>query len=344
MKFKLLLFIMLLSNNIFGITIYSIVNNASWSNGTHWSLTSGGGSCGCTPNASTDNIIIETNSISSTGVIVFSGASITIKNNSTLTINGNTQFKNGSTVLVNVGSTMIINGSLTNNNNSNNITINGTLTVNGNYTGGNGSAIIGTGSLSTTGTAIVSGSGAVFGGTGSCNVGPCSSSPSHGLPIELLYFNISNNIVNWSTGSETNNDYFLLESSKDGEEFKTLGTIKGAGNSISILNYSYNIIPTIDLIYYRLKQIDYDGKFTYSDIIINSNKKFDFNIFPNPSDGQVVNFKSNRDSVSIEIYDIYNLIFTGLSTDVRFDLLKPGIYFVVINNKSEIIKKKLIIN
>lgn len=91
------------------------------------------------------------------------------------------------------------------------------------------------------------------------------------LPIELLYFHArpDNNEVRleWSTASETDNDFFTLERGLDGLEFQAIGTVNGAGNSNSQLDYThFDERPFSGISYYRLKQTDYDGTFTYSDV------------------------------------------------------------------------------
>lgn len=93
------------------------------------------------------------------------------------------------------------------------------------------------------------------------------------LPIELLYFtadklSCGTNSLIWETASESNNDRFEVERSSDGITFIKVGTVKGAGTSTSRNKYNltdYN--PIQELNYYRLKQIDLDGSFTYSNII-----------------------------------------------------------------------------
>lgn len=91
------------------------------------------------------------------------------------------------------------------------------------------------------------------------------------LPIELVNFSAECNypqiVLKWTTQSETNNDYFILEKSSDGINFTSVAVIPGAGNSSITQNYSYtDNINTADL-YYRLKQVDYSGEYSYSDII-----------------------------------------------------------------------------
>lgn len=91
------------------------------------------------------------------------------------------------------------------------------------------------------------------------------------LPVKLISFNatLANEKVHcaWETASETNNDYFTIEKSKDGNGFEAVGNIKGQGNSNSNIRYSYtDNNPFSGISYYRLKQTDFDGKYTYSEI------------------------------------------------------------------------------
>ena len=92
------------------------------------------------------------------------------------------------------------------------------------------------------------------------------------LPIALISFNgLRKNDrikLDWATASEENNSYFEVQSSSDSKCFENIGRVEGAGNSNCIINYSYNDTRQIDnIIYYRLKQVDCDGKFCYSKII-----------------------------------------------------------------------------
>jgi hypothetical protein len=89
-----------------------------------------------------------------------------------------------------------------------------------------------------------------------------------GLPIELLYFEgkafPSFNNLKWSTASEMNSDYFTIEESLDGIDWKSVGIKSGAGNSNQVLSYSYSVpFSSFNYHYYRLKQTDYDGNFKY---------------------------------------------------------------------------------
>ena len=89
------------------------------------------------------------------------------------------------------------------------------------------------------------------------------------LPIELLEFDAKaagdHANIFWTTATEINNDYFTLEKSKDGILFSQVAIIDGAGNSTRDLHYVYADYNVSDgRIYYRLKQTDYDGAYSYS--------------------------------------------------------------------------------
>lgn len=110
------------------------------------------------------------------------------------------------------------------------------------------------------------------------------------LPIVLISFEGvkagDENILTWSTITEINNDYFTIEKTEDGETFEIVGILNGSGSS-SILNeyriVDYNVQKRIN--YYRLKQTDFDGKYTYTDLISieNSDRK----------ENKTIRFKTN---------------------------------------------------
>ena len=102
---------------------------------------------------------------------------------------------------------------------------------------------------------------------GQFGIGSGSSNP---LPISLLYFKakLNENIVKlcWATASELNNDYFTIERSSDGIHFEEIIRQRGAGNNSFTLYYSTeDVNPLNGYNYYRLKQTDFDGHFTYSE-------------------------------------------------------------------------------
>jgi hypothetical protein len=90
------------------------------------------------------------------------------------------------------------------------------------------------------------------------------------LPVDLISFEAEregDNIkLNWATASEENNNYFEIQKSYDGIVFTPIGYAEGAGNSNTILDYSYTDTD-ISKVFYRLKQIDFNGEFEYSDVV-----------------------------------------------------------------------------
>lgn len=94
------------------------------------------------------------------------------------------------------------------------------------------------------------------------------------LPIELTSFTVSATkygyTFNWVTTSEIENDYFTLECSEDGEEFIAIDYVHGAGTTSETTEYKYvwERKPKNETLYFRLKQTDYNGKYSYSDIIV----------------------------------------------------------------------------
>jgi hypothetical protein len=87
----------------------------------------------------------------------------------------------------------------------------------------------------------------------------------NGLPVELSYFggmaHLESNLIEWTTQSEYNSDYFSLERSFSGENWEEIAIISSAGNSTSEINYSYQDYELSHLSYYRLKQVDIDGQY-----------------------------------------------------------------------------------
>jgi len=134
------------------------------------------------------------------------------------------------------------------------------------------------------------------------------------LPVELVHFNaklLNSRTVNvsWKTVSEINNDYFEVEKSENGTNFYSFAMINGAGNSTSTLNYStIDSSPYSEVTFYRLKQIDFDGSFNYSEIKSVSMNGFNSAfIYPNPASNFIqVESDFNSDGTAIfQVVDIY---------------------------------------
>ncbi len=110
------------------------------------------------------------------------------------------------------------------------------------------------------------------------------------LPVELSLFN-GNRVggmvnLHWTTLSESSNDYFNVERSSDGKHFDLRGKVKGSGSSSMIHEYYFKEIDTDDpILYYRLRQVDFNGHFDLSPVIAlpkTSKNGFMLSLYPNP--------------------------------------------------------------
>jgi hypothetical protein len=171
------------------------------------------------------------------------------------------------------------------------------------------------------------------------------------LPVVLISFDASSQInrtvlLEWTTASETNNDFFSIERSGDGIQWQKVLDVKAADESAGVeLNYSaidYNPIGGIS--YYRLKQTDTDGSFSYSPIRsvqIEADNKFSF--YPNPAD-DFIHIESSSETYSVEILNVF-----GQSKGIYYNIktidtksLSSGTYFIKISeNHKNVFSSKL---
>ncbi|MES2379961.1 MAG: T9SS type A sorting domain-containing protein [Bacteroidota bacterium] len=144
--------------------------------------------------------------------------------------------------------------------------------------------------------------------------GIASSVVANTLPVSWLSFKANKLDKNtaqlaWSTAQEMNNKGFEIESSVDGRNFNRIGFVKGAGVSTKVNNYSFtDAAVNSNVVFYRLKQLDYDGKFNYSNTIqladaINAIDMAE--VSPNPFDNELT-VKLNATSTKPVQVDIYN--------------------------------------
>ena len=91
------------------------------------------------------------------------------------------------------------------------------------------------------------------------------------LPVDLTKFDVKKNqqsvILSWATASEKNNDHFDIQKSSNGSDFKTIGQVKGNGTTATSAQYNFeDNTPSVGVAYYRLKQVDADAKFVFSQV------------------------------------------------------------------------------
>ena len=127
------------------------------------------------------------------------------------------------------------------------------------------------------------------------------------LPITLLSFTAQKNgntsLLQWKATNEVNNSYFSVEHSSDGTNFQPIGRVAGHGTISTEQKYQFNDNnPVKGLNFYRLKQVDYDGNYTYSNIaaVVFEDVAAIFKVFPNPA--------SNRVNISIPLSPVASVI------------------------------------
>jgi hypothetical protein len=185
------------------------------------------------------------------------------------------------------------------------------------------------------------------------------------LPIELISFTATLNhdvvALNWSTASELNNKEFAIERAIDLENFETVVTIPGNGTTNVI--HHYNTIdpnPVYGRSYYRLKQTDYSGEHTYSDVrvIDYEGPKFSvLKVYPNPTPGDkvtiIVTGLKDQTTVPIVIFNVQGqLVFEAtyvvetpgtLHREIEFaNRLKAGVYVIKAGPTLQLMQKLVV--
>ncbi|MEQ9467257.1 MAG: T9SS type A sorting domain-containing protein [Ekhidna sp.] len=175
---------------------------------------------------------------------------------------------------------------------------------------------------------------------------------SNPLPVELIYFRgeayTDGMLLQWATASEVNNDKFVLFRSKDGLNFKSIAEIKGNGNSSLMTNYSYrdkSISP--GSYYYRLIQMDFDGKSrSYEIIYLENDFMSDLIIAPNPVN-DYIRIIGLSEIVSVVLLDQYGRkIQEYYQPEEIIPLvgLPSGTYFIQITSQQKVYHDKITIN
>jgi biopolymer transport protein ExbB len=177
------------------------------------------------------------------------------------------------------------------------------------------------------------------------------------LPIELLDFSaeltsIKSVQLNWQTASETDNDYFTVERSKNGTDWTSSIKVDGAGSSTTKLYYkTVDNSPYFGTSYYRLKQTDYDGQYSYSAIesVNISELSNEISIYPNPTTNDIIVRGSSVELEKIQVFDILGQDVTKMTsilkisdTEMIIDLseLSASFYFILTQTTSNKVYKQ----
>jgi hypothetical protein len=173
---------------------------------------------------------------------------------------------------------------------------------------------------------------------GSINKG---SSP---LPVTLISFTgraqDKINLLQWISSSEQNNKGFNVQHSLNDKDFTTLGFVAGNGTSNTQHNYNFtHNKPFAGNNYYRLQQLDNDGKITYSKVITINNKNGIITAQPNPSEGIFVLQGLNTEEMQMQVLDITGKTVNAQIQGNKIDVSKQaiGIYYVQIVQNGQVV-------
>lgn len=219
---------------------------------------------------------------------------------------------------------------------------------------------------------IVTFSNVVMGNTDGDDIGNTSNSVTlyamdnsgSRLPITLIDFTakVSGSVVqlDWSTASETNNEYFTIERSSDGSNFHAVLTVDGAGNSSGVIDYqAIDPFPMNGRTYYRLKQTDFNGQFEYSKLVAvdfhGLQGEHDFALIKNPVQNGETVYLEFSESLSAQPITVQMINGSGrveqqldevVDSTLEMQLSSPkksGLYIIQVISSQGRISKKLIV-
>jgi hypothetical protein len=182
------------------------------------------------------------------------------------------------------------------------------------------------------------------------------------LPVTLINFNGRLNgekvDLNWSTTSEVNSNYFELERSTDGQVFTNVARVTAKGSAATVANYlQVDNAPEVGLNYYRLKIVDKNGSYTYSNVVVvkyNVSADVISNVKPNPFTNRIdiYIYLDNSKELMLNLYDVAgNMVYSkkvkglkGANIITLSDLYKlaKGTYLLKVITDNNIITEKLV--
>ncbi|MEO1513647.1 MAG: T9SS type A sorting domain-containing protein [Bacteroidota bacterium] len=175
------------------------------------------------------------------------------------------------------------------------------------------------------------------------------------LPVDLLSFDAKlmdgdQLLLNWQTASEQNNDFFTIERSRDGLQWEILKEVAGVGTSSSVTEYEeIDPTPYLGVSYYRLKQTDFNGQFSYSKQIAVSHKGEErLRLYPNPARNIAFLMGTEHSLQDIKIFnaiaqDVTHLTKLEQSGEAKIGIdtsgLSKGMYVIRVKNTTMLLYK-----
>lgn len=164
------------------------------------------------------------------------------------------------------------------------------------------------------------------------------------LPVELTFFKgqttNEGTFLTWQTAIEENNYGFEVERSTNGQDWETLAFVEGHGTTIETQNYTYtDEAPLTGINYYRLKQIDFDGAFEYSDVVnitMKASNNGEVRLFPNPVSDElnIVNGEGVATIYNALGQPVRELIINNVQSTINVKDLPKGQYILRITQQN----------
>lgn len=173
------------------------------------------------------------------------------------------------------------------------------------------------------------------------------------LPVELTAFKATKlgnqSQLDWTTATESDNQHFVIERSKDGKNFNEIGIVNSKGASYEKQNYTFiDPSPAKGYNYYRLKQVNFDGKYDYSKVEMVALKGYaEVMLYPNPAKESITIETSATDKHNVKIMDYMGRIWLSKTLEnqvnqINIASLPKGMYFLESYIDNELVRKKII--
>ena len=181
--------------------------------------------------------------------------------------------------------------------------------------------------------------------------------PSTGVPVNIISFTgkaySDYNKISWTVNNEIDNAYFEIERSIDEKSFDKIGVVNTIGNITEQHSYSFEDSKPLEKAYYRFKQVDKNGAYTYSNIVpINRKEKMSIKLYPNPTNNYLFLFinpiaENNFTATIVDGIGKVVLVQKNIQPTISYSFdvtsLPKGIYYLHLNNENTSLIEKVVI-
>lgn len=333
------------------ITILSLLSFITLAGTYTTTSTSGTWAEGGSPGSADDIVVNHDWSAHNSGLGYFysilDGGSITVNASGHFKIWGNLTTRNSAAISVSSSAVLEISGNFVIEATSASVVFDGGVIISGNTN--NASTITGVGTWTYAGTWV--NGGTVNGVSGDLGGSPIDLGT---LPVTLIEFTVTTKqngqILNWITASEINNDYFELQKSEDGINFEVIAIVNGNGNSSEVNRYAFLDENKAQQVYYRIKQFDFDGSYSYSHIISTSSVSKNISINQINASNDFYILTEQQDQYNVKTFSINGQLLAEHAFEGRkgtrhnFTLANQHLCVIVVSNSREQVSLKTIIH